>query len=844
MPKSICFLVPDRNETLIRKYYLHSIPDEEAFCIPLWFDSSKKKTSATDMRNWFKEEVEPQLENCKYLCICNADYFKVLTGNTKAEPYIGYVFNSLKYYTVYVPTYKTYFTDPEGTREKINLSINALLAHIKGTYVDPGSSIIKTAIHPSTEASIENELNKLHSYEKLTCDIETWSLKHYDAGLASICFCWNQHEGISFRVDNKDRTKNESIRSLLRNFFEEYKGTLIFHNITFDVYVLIYQLFMKDLIDYKGLLYGLEVFNKYEDTMIITYLATNSCAGNTLGLKALSREYTGNYAQEEIDNLDAISTKDLLTYNLTDGLATWYVYNKYYDKMIGDQQLSIYNTIFKPAVKDIIQMQLIGMPISMQRVLEVEKLLQTDQDKAISIIRSSSLVQAFEEKLKEQWVEEKNRTFKKKRVTINDCKLTFNPDSSKQLKELLYTELNLPIIDYTDSKEPATGKDVLAKLINTNPEPEVKELLQALIDYKDVVKILSAFIPAFKKAQKDKEGNYHLYGNFHLCGTVSGRLSSSHPNMQNLPATGSKYAKVIKSCFIPPKDWLFIGLDFSSLEDRISALTTKDPQKLKVYTDHYDGHCLRAYSYFKDQMPDITEALKAEPEKEVEIINSIKDKHKDLRQRGKSETFALTYGSSAKGLVKNLGCSLEEAEQAFKAYHELYKVSDEWVAQHIKRAELNGYVTCAFGLRVRTPCIRQTVLGTKVTPKEAEAEKRTAGNALGQSWCMLTSRAGIEFNQRVRESEYKYDILPVLQVHDAQYFLVRDDPDILLWTNKYLVKAISWQEDPNIAHDEVKLTGELSVFYPDWSHELVIPNDCNKDKLFSLVQEYLRSLNA
>lgn len=75
--------------------------------------------------------------------------------------------------------------------------------------------------------------------------------------------------------------------------------------------------------------------------------------------------------------------------------------------------------------------------------------------------------------------------------------------------------------------------------------------------------------------------------------------------MQQIPATGSKYAKLIKGCFQAPKGWLWVGLDYASLEDHISALVTKDPNKLKVYTDSYDGHCLRAYYYWGSLMPDI-----------------------------------------------------------------------------------------------------------------------------------------------------------------------------------------------------------------------------------------------
>lgn len=229
-------------------------------------------------------------------------------------------------------------------------------------------------------------------------------------------------------------------------------------------------------------------------------------------------------------------------------------------------------------------------------------------------------------------------------------------------------------------------------------------------------------------------------------------------------------------------------------------------------------------------------------EAEVIIINSIKDTHKKLRQASKAPTFALTYGGTYKTLMVNCGFDEVTAKQIESRYHELYKESDEWVKAHMQEAARKGYVTVAFGLRVRTPVMKQCVLGLRSTPKEAEAEKRTAGNAMGQSWCMLTNRAGIEFNTKVRNSQYKLSIRPVAHIHDAQYFLIKDDSEVIKWANENLVKAVSWQDDPAIYHPLVHLGGEFSIFYPDWAHECAIPNKVSEEELSDIVSNYLKQL--
>jgi DNA polymerase-1 len=622
---------------------------------------------------------------------------------------------------------------------------------------------------------------------------------------------------------------NDPVRKLLKAFFQKFMQKAIYHNIAFDVYVLIYQLFMKDILDTDGLLKGMDVLlNNWDCTKLITYLATNSCAGNKLGLKDQAQAFAGNYSMgASIHNITRIPLDRLLRYNLVDALSTWYVHEKHWSTMVADEQLPVYQDLFKPATIDIIQMQLTGLPVNMQTVEEIKAKLVAAKDKALGEIERSPITQRFTQLLNEKWVEEKNLVLIKKRVTLADAKGAFNPNSAPQKQALLYGMLGLPIIDYTDTKLPSTKADTLENLKNHTTDPDILSFLDSILDHAGVVIILNTFIPALEASAPGPDGWHYLFGNFNLGGTISGRLSSSDPNLQNLPAN-SQYAKLIKSCIEAPPGWIFAGLDFSSLEDRISALTTKDPQKLRVYTDGYDGHSLRAFSYYREQMPDIVDT--------VDSINSIAKRYKQFRQDSKTPTFALTYAGTFATLMANCGLSREVAVKIETRYHELYKISDAWVANKLQEATLNGFITVAFGLRVRTPLLKQVIRGNRKTPHEAEAEGRSAGNALGQSWCLLNSRAGTEFMGKVRQSSHRTSIRPCAQIHDAQYYLLRDDVSVVAYTNEHLVKAVQWQDHPDIQHDTVKLSGELSIFWPTWANEIGIPPEAREDDLTTVIE--------
>ena len=633
----IAILCPRIEKSQVNKHYyephLKALGEDVMIC-DLFLNRTKKKTSVQEIKEYLNDLLPHLMDaGIELILMTNSEYFKVLTRQGKSDSTIGDILPTVvpSIQCAYLPNYGRIFHDPDKTRDKIAIALGSVVRFMNGDTSRIGENIIGFSEYPLTNDEIFAWLEKLLEMDcDLTCDIEGFSLKHYDSGIGTITFCWSETEGIAFPVEYVRLNVvndgiygayvvNPKLKKALRKFFTLFRRKMIYHNVAFDVYVLIYQLFMDHILDQDGLLTGLDVMlRNWDCTQLITYLATNSCAGNELSLKAQAQEYAGNYAQEEIKDIRKIELMELLKYNLTDGLSTWFAYNKNHPIMVADQQEDIYLNIFKPAIVDIIQMQLTGMPMNMAKVKALDVQLNQESEVLVQKMLQIPLVIYFVDYLGDEIIAKKNAKLKKKQITradlgkTKDTMVEFNPNSSDQLQKLLYDQnfLGLPVLDYTDSKAPATGGETLEKLKNHTSDPDVQLFLDLLIEYKASAIIISTFLPAFLKAKQGNDGWHYLFGNFRLGGTASGRLSSNNPNLQNIPSSGDtpakqRLAKLIKECFEAPPGWLFVGLDFESLEDKISAVTTRDPEKIKVYTDGYDGHCLRALAYFGDQMPDI-----------------------------------------------------------------------------------------------------------------------------------------------------------------------------------------------------------------------------------------------
>lgn len=830
------------------------VPTDQIIALTLQYDDAKK-VSAKTIKSYTEHLLKAMVKvGVEYVYVADGKYFKHLTGEKKTDVHVGYVlpcshkgYEHLK--IAYGMNYQTLVFAPEKLAN-MRQGLKVLADHSQDKYVPPGTGIIHSERFPDDLDSIKAFLDSLHQHNQLAVDIEGFGLRLDESGVGTIAFAWDEHNFGSFKVDLVElpekneqghyskRVDNPARRKLVREFLEAYQGAIVFHHAVFDVKQLIYNLWMDDPLDLEGHLKGLDFMTrKLHCTRVMSYLASNSCAGNNLSLKYQAQSFAGNYAMndDDIKDIRRIPVNTLLRYNGVDTLSTLWLAKKWYPVLINDKQIDLYNGLFRDSLRLLVHIELNGMPMNPERVTKVYGELQDLQKGYLDAMMANPLVDKLN-----LWLQTKEMNATNTKLTKKVHPITmwsdpasawyksFNPGSGQQLAQLLYEFMGLPVIEKTDTGLPSTGAKVIARLLDHEKAKPHKAFLQALIDWSQVTTILGTFMPAFENGQLKADGMRYLHGSFNLGGTKSGRLSSSDPNLQNLPA-GSTYGKLVKTLFCAPKGWVLCGADFASLEDRISALTTKDPEKLKVYTDGYDGHCLRAFSYFGHLMEGIQNT--------VSSINSIADVYPELRQDSKAPTFLLTYGGTHHGMMKNLGWPKAKSLAVELNYHTLYSHSDKYVADKIAQARIDGYVEVAFGLRLRTPALKATIGGSRYTPSQAAAEGRTAGNALGQSYGLLNNRAAVAFMDKLHKSPYRLDVKLICLIHDSIYLIVRQVPEILAWVNKTLTEEMAWQGLPEIMHPDVPLGAEMDIHYENWAQPITMPCNATADEIVALCKK-------
>lgn len=686
-------------------------------------------------------------------------------------------------------------------------------------------------ISPSISGEYSNSVislpfNSLHQYPELAVDIEAFSLKHYEAGISTISFAPDENKSYTWHMLHPDDYSDTGtafrryLRLLqeLKEFFIHYKGKLIFHGSGYDVKVLIYVLFMGSISDRRGLMEGFNIFKgKIEDTLLMAYIARNSVNKNKLGLKHLAQEFAGDYGMDDISDITNIPLLDLMKYNATDAISTMYVRDMLAPELDA-AAWKLYRELFIPYQELLIYTELCGIPINPKKVRESSDMLEKKIHELTQKIKKSKYYAEAQLLIQQDQLVKTNSKRKNKKILSDIPIVDINLNSDAQMARLIYDVMGIPITSRTaKAKAPSLAADVLEKYLNWDSiDADKKECLSAYVEYIGANKILGTFIKALAGARPTEFGYSLLFGNFGITATISGRLSSNGPNLQNLPAHGF-YGDLIKDCFSAPEGWVFGGADFNSLEDYVSALQTKDKNKLKIYLEGYDGHSLRTYYYWPERFTHLEET--------PESINRIKKEHEDDRQESKAPTFALTYQGTYLTLMSNLGWTKEKAQGVEANFKKLYADSIRWVDTRLNEAITNGYVTLAFGLKLATPALHNSDRIRK-SHRLIQEERRSAGNALGQSYCMLTGRASVAFMKLVWADEYMKDkIFPAIFIHDAAYFVWLNEPRVTKFVNDFLIQEMRWQNLPDIQHDQVKIGAELDIFHPSWKFKHGLKND-------------------
>ena len=540
--------------------------------------------------------------------------------------------------------------------------------------------------------------------DTVAIDTETTGLDYIDSELVGISISFNAGEGFYIPIKHNDESiiqlPLEDVINELKPLLENSEKKIIGQNIKFDKNIL-----MK---------YGLKIASIKNDTMMMSYVLDASATRHNLD--ALASYYLG-YKTSTYEDVAGKGAKQISFDDVPIDIATNYAAED------ADITLRLYEEL-SPKLKNIESLNKLNEEIEIPLI---EVLSDMERNGAIL---NAKVLNAQSKDLEERIIRLENKAYKL-------AGEEFNLGSTKQLREIFFDKLNYRVIKKTPGGQPSTDEKVLAELA------EEYELPKVLLEHRTLSKLKSTYTDKLPNQISSLSGKVHT--SFHQAVTTTGRLSSSDPNLQNIPIR-TEDGRRIRQAFEPSNGNKFISADYSQIELRVMAHLSKDPGLLSAFQEGEDVHSKTASEVFNVGIEDVSS---------------------DLRRNAKAINFGLIYGISAFGLGKQLGITRNLAAEYMAMYFEKYPGVKQYMESTKESASQNGYVETLFGRRLYLKEINAN------NALRRQASERAAINAPVQGTAADIMKIAMIRMYQALEKE-KSEARIILQVHDE---LILDTPE-------------------------------------------------------------------
>lgn len=560
---------------------------------------------------------------------------------------------------------------------------------------------LKTTPHEYKLIETEEDARKLFDFfitkQFLCLDTETTSINPIDAELVGLSF--SVEEGKAFYVAiPAERKKAERIVNIFKPLYESTKILKIGQNIKYDMEVLMN--------------YGVRLAAPMFDTMLAHYVLQPEQKHNMDILAETLLNYQTIHIDELIGpkgksqkNMRDISPADICDYAAEDADITLRLYNVLKPRLKEADVEDLFYNIEMPLVPVLAEMEMNGVLLDTNALAETSKVF-TD--------RMTQIEKNIYELAGHQ----------------------FNIASPKQVGEVLFGEMK--IVDKpkkTKTGQYVTSEEVLQQLRSKAP------IVDHILEHRGLKKLLGTYVDALPKLINPHTG--HIHTSFNQAVTATGRLSSSDPNLQNIPVRGED-GKEIRKCFIPEPGCLFFSADYSQIELRVMAHLSGDKNMIEAFREGYDIHAATAARIYKEDINNVT---------------------RDQRTKAKRANFGIIYGITVFGLAERLEISRDEAKQLIDGYFETFPQVHDYMEKAKQLAREHGYAETFFHRRRYLPDI------TSHNATVRNFAERNAINAPIQgSAADIIKIAMIRIYERFRREGIKSKM--ILQVHDELNFSV------------------------------------------------------------------------